>query len=294
MRARLILEMAVNKDDKYYASPELVEHVVDKTMEVIGEENVEEIIEPSAGDGAFIDKLESLGIPTKYFDKDEEPEHPMIKTMPFEKLNLPYKKGRLFIGGPPYGRGSWLYLMFLRQAAKMGDYIAFISPPRFYNENPYPKFLNLVHSELLKEQIFFGSKAQKGQDVLMKSCFNIYLVEHGRTVPANPKIQQLDQDFFIGQYEKRSETGKRARVKRDYDYYVSNWGNDLGNWYTDPKETKATSIGIQVINKSLEDELIEFLDEFRESYYETFRSLSTNAPLVQVDKFKKILADYLY
>ena len=292
MRARLVLEMAVNTDDKYYASPELVEHVVDTAIEVIGKDKIKKIVEPSAGDGAFINKLDSLGIPVEYYDK--YPEHDRIIQKSFEELNLPYEEGRLFIGGPPYGPGSWLYLMFLRHAAKMGGYIAFISPPRFYNENPYPKFLEILHSELLEEQIFYGSKVRNEQDVLMKSCFNIYKVEHGRKVQPNPKIQQLDQDFFIGQYEKRSETGERSRVPRKYDYYVSNWGNDLGNWYTDPKQTKATSIGIQVKNKSLERDLEEFLDEFRETYYEMFKRLSTNAPLVQVEKFKRILADYLY
>ena len=44
--------------DKYYTSKELAKYCIDKTLEVIGENNISEIIEPSAGNGAF-----SLQIP---------------------------------------------------------------------------------------------------------------------------------------------------------------------------------------------------------------------------------------
>ena len=53
--------MAVNTKDKYYTPEWLVKHTVKKAVEIIGKENITDIIEPSAGDGAFIDATE------KYF-----------------------------------------------------------------------------------------------------------------------------------------------------------------------------------------------------------------------------------
>ena len=40
-------------NDKYYTPILLANHCWDKTLEVIGEENISEVIEPSCGDGAF-------------------------------------------------------------------------------------------------------------------------------------------------------------------------------------------------------------------------------------------------
>ena len=44
--------------DKYYTPKELAKYCINKTYEVIGKENITEIIEPSAGSGSF-----SLQIP---------------------------------------------------------------------------------------------------------------------------------------------------------------------------------------------------------------------------------------
>ena len=291
MRARFVFEHAVNTAEKYYAPTDLVDHVVDTALDVIGEENISEIIEPSAGDGAFIPKLDSLGIPVQYYDL--YPEHDKIKEQDFSTLDLPYKKGRLFLGGPPYGLGSKLWLMFIRQAAKMGDYIAYISPPSMHEENPYPQYLELLYSEQLPVQTFLGSKVRGEKDVPMKSSFNVYKVDRNRTPEMDPRDEQLAQDFKITQYERRMEIpGYRKSPIPEYDYYMSNWGIDLGNWYESPE--KATSIGIQVKNEKLRGQLESFLDGFKEKYYDYFKSRSTSAPLVQVKKFKDLLKDELY
>ena len=291
MRAYTVFEMAINTDDKYYASPSLVNYVVDTAINTIGKENITEIIEPSAGDGAFIEKLDSLGIPTQYYDL--YPEHDKIKKQDFKTLNLPYKEGRLFLGGPPYATGSKLWLMFVKEAAKMGDYIAYISPPSYHDVNPFPQFLEVLHTEQLPYQQFLGSKERGEKDVKMRSSFNIYFVDHDREVQEDPLDKNLDNDFTINQYERRMEKpGYRKSPVPKYDYYMSNWGQDLGNWYGQP--SKATSIGIKVKNEDLREDLEEFLDSFREKYFQYFKTRSTGAPLVQVQMFKRLLKKALY
>ena len=44
--------------DKYYTPIDIAKYCIDKTYEIIGRENIIEVIEPSAGDGSF-----SLQIP---------------------------------------------------------------------------------------------------------------------------------------------------------------------------------------------------------------------------------------
>lgn len=292
MRARFVFEMAVNTDDKYYASPTLVNYVVNKALDTIGKENITEIIEPSAGDGAFMEKLDSLNIPVKYYDK--YPEHHRIEKKSFEELNLPHKKGRLFLGGPPYGTGSKLFLMFLRQAAKMGDYIAFISPPNFHEENPYPQFLELLHTEQLPVQQFLGSKERGEKDVNMRSSFNIYKVEHGRKVEKDPLDDRLSNDFEIGTFDLRDITvpGFRKSPPKEYEYYIVQWGDALGKWSDKPE--KAGSIGINVKNEKMRAPLEEWLDTFRENYFQFFKSRNTGAPRAQLQTFKRLMKRDLY
>lgn len=50
--------MAKIQNDKYYTSPELAKYCVEKTKEIIGEDNITEYIEPSAGSGVFLDYLD--------------------------------------------------------------------------------------------------------------------------------------------------------------------------------------------------------------------------------------------
>ena len=45
--------MSKIENDKYYTPISLANYCWDKVLEVIGEENISEIIEPSCGDGAF-------------------------------------------------------------------------------------------------------------------------------------------------------------------------------------------------------------------------------------------------
>ena len=291
MRAYTVFEMAVNTDDKYYASPSLVNYVVDTAINTIGKENITEIIEPSAGDGAFIKKLDSLGIPVEYYDL--KPDHDRVEKMPFQDLDLGYKKGRLFLGGPPYGTGSLLWKMFVKHAAEMGDYIAYISPPNFHDINPFPEFLELLHTEQLPKQQFLGSKQRGGKDVNMRSSFNIYKVEHGRKVEKDPLDDKLAEDFDIGTYDIRSlKPGFRKSPAKEFEYYMTSWGNSVGKWSDKPE--KSGSIGITIKNEKMRAKLEEWLDNFHDNYYELMKSRNTGAPRVQLDIFKKLLKKDLY
>ena len=99
--------------DKYYTPIELAKYCIDKAYEIIGKENITEVIEPSAGCGNF-----SLQIPN-CIAYDIEPEHKSIIQKDFFELDLPYKEGRLIIGNPPYGHRSNLSLQFFKHSIQI-------------------------------------------------------------------------------------------------------------------------------------------------------------------------------
>ena len=81
--------MAKIQNDKYYTSPELAKYCVEKTKEIIGEDNITEYIEPSAGSGVFLDYLDK-----PYLAYDIEPEDNRIVKSDWLEVDLDYKKGR--------------------------------------------------------------------------------------------------------------------------------------------------------------------------------------------------------
>src|SRR5574344_207601 len=113
--------MAKIELDKYYTSPELAKYCVDKTKEIIGDENITEYIEPSAGSGVFLDYLDK-----PYLAYDIEPEDNRIVKQNYLELNLDYKKGRCIVGNPPFGIRNILIVQFYNKSIQLGDYILLI------------------------------------------------------------------------------------------------------------------------------------------------------------------------
>lgn len=114
------------KDDKYYTSPELAKYCVEKTKEIIGEDNITEYIEPSAGGGVFLNYLNK-----PYFAYDIEPEDDRIQRADWLQINLDYKSGRCIIGNPPFGDRNTLAVQFYKKINSImrlhSIYITYIS-----------------------------------------------------------------------------------------------------------------------------------------------------------------------
>ena len=148
-------------NDKYYTSPDLAEYCVKKTKDIIGEENITEYIEPSAGAGVFLDFLNK-----PYLAYDIEPEDIRIQKQDYLTLDLEYKQGRCIIGNPPFGRGNSLAMSFYKKSVKIADCIAFILPISQYNNNVQLYNFDLIYSEDLGEKEYSNIK--------LHCCFNIY------------------------------------------------------------------------------------------------------------------------
>ena len=124
------------------------------------------IIEPSAGSGAFFKNLpkNSIGV-------DLEPHCEGVIKKDFFDFKFP--KGRnLTIGNPPYGKRGSLALKFINKAADYSDTIAFVLPRGFMRstlQNSIDQRLHLTHSEMLDT-----FELPDGAEYKVKSVFQIW------------------------------------------------------------------------------------------------------------------------
>ena len=226
------------KNDKYYTSPDLAKYVVNKTKEIIGEENITEYIEPSGGNGVFLDYL-----PQGTYSCDIEPEDNRIVKQDYLELDLEYKKGRCIIGNPPFGNRNTLSVQFYKKSIQLGDYIVFILPISQLNNNQQMYEFDLVHSEDLGKQNY--------TDRQIHCCLNIYKrPTNGLNEKPNCKLK----DIIV--YEKR-RTGMDTTPK-NYDMAICGWGASIG------KEIKfegqyANEKYIVVVNKLYLEKIVSLL-----------------------------------
>lgn len=200
------------ENDKYYTPKELSKRLINKTFEIIGEENISEIIEPSAGNGSFSNQIKNC------IAYDLVPEHVNIKQADFLKLNLGYKKGRLFIGNPPFGVHNKLIHAFYDKCCNDGDFIAFILPISCYNNDIKLYKFDLIYSEDL------GLKHYTDRD--LHCCFNIYKRPKSGEFNLKPNYE-LNEIMIIEHRRKKGEyqTGKNKDIPNNFCYSMCNWGN---------------------------------------------------------------------
>jgi len=191
--------------DKYYTSEEVVNHCIWTTRNILKDDKITEIIEPSAGNGAFSKKIKEC---TAY---DLEPEDESIIKQDFLLLDIPYKMGRLFIGNPPFGARNSLAVQFFKKCIELGDYIAFILPISQLNNTQQMYEFDLIYSEDL------GNKQYTDREI--HCCFNIYK----RPIGGTNKKQKFE---LHGIKIIESRLGKNRPDK--YDYAICAWGASIG------------------------------------------------------------------
>ena len=203
-----MINIAKILNDKYYTSPELAEYCVKKTEEIIGKENITEYLEPSAGNGVFLNYL-----PKGTLAYDIEPEDDRVVKQDYLTLDLEYKQGRCVIGNPPFGERNVLAVKFYKQSIKFGDYISFILPISQLNNNQQMYEFDLIHSEDLIYSKYSG--------VDLHCCLNIYKKNNN-----NKPIFKL-KDIKIRQSRKRNGIVPNIEIK-DYDIAFCIRGGSIG------------------------------------------------------------------
>ena len=118
--------------DKFYTNLNIASQCIRWFSENINIENTDVIIEPSAGNGSFIDGLRNISNNCLFYDI--EPEHPDVVKQDFlnySALNIkrvdPNTKIHV-VGNPPFGRQSTLAIRFIKNACSFANTISFILP----------------------------------------------------------------------------------------------------------------------------------------------------------------------
>lgn len=148
-----------NTIDKYYTKPSIVELCLThlRTHITIREEDF--IIEPSAGNGAFISGIRSLSGNSIFYDI--EPEHAEIVRQDFLQfcpnvLKTQYNNIHV-IGNPPFGRQSSTAIQFIKKSCEFCHSLAFILPKSFKKDSlkkSFPLSYHLLFETDLPENSF--------------------------------------------------------------------------------------------------------------------------------------------
>jgi predicted RNA methylase len=137
-----------NTIDKYYTKDTVVELCLSLVKSHIQINENDLIIEPSAGNGSFIEGIKSLTNHTQFYDL--EPENVEIVkqdyllfdtsvTDIFSKIHV--------IGNPPFGRQSSFAIKFIKKSCDFCDSISFILPKSFKKDSlkkTFPLHFHLV------------------------------------------------------------------------------------------------------------------------------------------------------
>jgi len=223
--------------DKYYTPTETAKYCIDKVYEIIGENNISEVIEPSAGNGAF-----SLQIPTTCWSYDIDPEHESIKKQDYLELDCGYLYGRLIVGNPPFGSRMNLAQKFFKKSVYIGDYIAFILPiSQLWNTNSLFEF-DLVYSEDLGKI--------KYSDRNLNCCFNIYKRPKSG-LNSRPK-NKLNSLKIVRQDSKGYDAFE------DFDLRMCYWGNGSAGKILKDGESYSAEYKIK-ISDEFKQEVIDIL-----------------------------------
>lgn len=208
--------MAKIENDKYYTSKELAKYCVNKTKEIIGKDNITEYIEPSAGNGVFLDYLDK-----PYIAYDIEPEDNRVIKQDWLTVNLEHKKGRCIIGNPPFGVKNNLTVAFYKKSILLADYIAFILPISQYKNDIKLYEFDLIYSENLGIRQYSDRKVH--------CCFNIYKRPQNE-FNKRPNYKLKDVNIIERIKNDNPKRNKDFDIKNNtYDLRILGWGTGLNN-----------------------------------------------------------------
>lgn len=234
------------QNDKYYTPIDLANYCWDKVFEIVGEENISEIIEPSVGNGSFLHHKEQL----PHFAYDIEPECESDFTHIFKadylEKDIKYLEGRLVIGNPPYGRCLNMAQKFFKKSIEIADTIAFILPISQLNNMQSMFEFDLIHSEDL------GTKTYTDRD--LHCCFNIYRRPENGELNKKPTTKLKD----ITIYRQDSKDYK----ERDFDIRMCYWGDGTAGKILKDGESYSAEYKIKVNNEELKDKIVNVLSTF--------------------------------
>lgn len=189
-------------------------------------------IEPSAGDGSFLNVLPK----DRTLSMDIEPKVENIDTQDYLSwLPSDNKQKYIVFGNPPFGLRGQLALKFINHSASFADYVCFILPQLFESDGkgvPRKRVegFNLVHSEKLDTSFYEPNK----KEVKVNCIFQIWSKKH---TSDKYTIQKQDSDVVKIYSLSDGGTPSTTRNKKMFyecDIYIPStcFGKDNMTYYT--------------------------------------------------------------
>ena len=148
-----------NTIDKYYTKPIVVNQCIELINKYINILKDDLIIEPSAGNGSFIENIKTLSNNYQFYDL--EPENNEIIKQDFLEFDYTQVKKNYknihIIGNPPFGRQSSLAIKFIKKCCQFSNTISFILPKSFKKDSMKKYFsynFHLIYEIDLLEKSF--------------------------------------------------------------------------------------------------------------------------------------------
>jgi len=277
-------------------------------------------IEPSAGDGAWLDI--GLQVDEAY---DIEPMHDDVKKIDdWLTYDVGKVKGKtLYVGNPPFGRMGKLAKAFMNHCVETGDYIAFILPAAMAKITQIRQIdtrLHLIHQEDLLDETFRYERDGK----VVSTVFQVW--ERRDELRVDPEKRTSCSDFSfattsevtfesiasqiiakgldkglrkeIVKLLKESFSQRPADVPEGVDLAICTHGSGVGKVHPKNFEKKSTRTHrfINIDNEDLTKE--ELTKRLRSLDYESIYKYSTGATCVSKEEIvylycKKYLTDEL-
>lgn len=264
-----------NTIDKYYTKKIVVNLCADVIKQHINFEPNDLIIEPSAGNGSFIECIKTFRC--NYLFYDIEPENDEIIKQDFLHLEIDeiaknYNNIHI-IGNPPFGRQSAIAIKFIKKCCKFANTISFILPKSFKKysmQNHFTNFYHLIKSIDLNTNSFLVN----GIETDVPCVFQIWKLSNEHR---NQTIKQIPINFkFVKKNELPDLSFRRVGVNAGTIDKNSNEKSPQSHYF------------IKFTNNYTTDENIELLKNLHFNFDNTVGPKSISKPEL-IDEFNKLL-----
>ena len=177
-----------NSIDKFYTKKEVAMYCINLFKEYVAPNNDDLIIEPSAGNGGFIDAIKSLKCNYEFYDL--EPEHEEIVKQDYLLYNNNNNNNNNntqkihIVGNPPFGRQSSLAIKFIKKSCTFCASISFILPKSFKKDSlkkTFPLNFHMLYEIDLPAKSFLVNKQEHNVpcifQIWVKKTYNREVIE---------------------------------------------------------------------------------------------------------------------
>jgi hypothetical protein len=183
--------------DQWYTKKEVAQQCVKMMAEMGFIDEYVDCIEPSAGEGVFVDALMEY-VDENYihaFDIDPKRED-IVKNDWLEKRPKLSSRG-VVIGNPPYGKKGKLAVEFINKSLEVTDVVGFVVPITLASSWTAQKNIRTDAELILQESLPKNSFTFKGKDVDVPSVFQVWRLKFKDLRLEKPQTEHEDIEIRI-------------------------------------------------------------------------------------------------